>query len=131
MKNRKGTKVLLMCAIIAVFLLRVVWIYMPSMGTVTFMDPETGVTIEEALTREEVIAVKKILWGRIHWPEWLYGYPACAFDSNFSVVINGRCYMPAWCCGMVAVEENGDCRFMNVTEKQCEILQEIISSAGE
>lgn len=134
-KKRKIVAIVLIALTVAL-LLRIAWIYMPSEGTVTYYDQESGVTIEDELTREEIIAVKKILWGKIRWPEWLYGYPACGFGNIFSVTLNGTCYMPAWdSCGMMCakdVSSDDDNRtYINISERQKNILEEIISSRGE
>ena len=132
MKKRK--KIYILLIILAVLLLhRIAWIYWPSQGEVTFLNQQTGETVRDSLTGEETVAVKKILYGHIRWPEWLYGYPACGFGKSFSITLNGTCYMPAWdSCGMVAAEgASGICKYMNVTDQEKEILTDIITSRGE
>ena len=133
--KRKWVLRLLVC-VAAILLLRFIWIYMPSQGTVTFHDQDKGVTIETELTREEMVAVKKILWGKVKWPEGLYGYPACGFGDIYSITLNGTCYMPAWdSCGMICARDasfdDGHRSYINISLRQKQILDEIISSRGE
>jgi len=130
MKKRWKWIILVLAALL---LHRVVWIYWPSQGEVTYYEQETGETIRSTLTYEETVEVKKILSGHIRWPQWLYGYPACGFGEMFSITINGACYMPAWDgCEMVAVEGIlGICKYMDVTEQQKEMLVEIITARGK
>lgn len=133
MDRKKRIFLILTCIITAILVLRLVWIYTPSEGKVIYHVQETGVTIEDTLSYEETVAVKKILWGKIQWPEWIYGYPACGFGKIFAVVLDGKIYMPAWdSCGMLAVRElasgNGDCSYVNITQRQKAILEEIITS---
>lgn len=129
---RKGLKWIILCLVVLLFW-RIAWIYWPSEGEVTFHNQETEETIRETLTYEETVEVKKLLAGHIRWPEWLYGYPACGFGSAFSITIDGTCYMPAWDgCTMVAVKDMpGTCKYMDVTEREKEILVEIITSCGK
>ena len=132
-KKKKVVILILVCVIAAVLLLRSIWIYAPSEGTVIYHVQETGVTIEDPLSDEEMAAVKKILWGKIRWPKWLYGYPACGFGSIYAIILDGTCYMPAWdSCGMIGVgdttSDDGELTYINITRRQKEILDEIISS---
>ena len=134
-KKKKIIWCILLCVFVTVLLLRTISICVPSQGMVVFHMPETGVTVEDPLTKAEMVAVKKILWGRIRWPESLYGYPACGFGDLYAIVLDGVSYMPAWdSCGMIAVNDrdtaDAPCRYINITEKQKEILDEIIESRG-
>lgn len=124
---------ILACMTAAVLVLRLVWIYSPSEGKAVVLVQETGVTIEEPLSREETVAVKKILWGKIRWPEWFYGYPACGFGNIYAIVLDGKLYMPAWdSCGMLVVQdlaaEDGTYTYIDITQRQKSIFEEIIVS---
>lgn len=129
---RKRWKWLILCLAV-LMLCRIGWIYWPSQGELTFHIQETGETIREPLTREEIITVKKIVSGHIRWSELLYGYPACGFGDIFSITIDGVCYMPAWdSCGTVAVEGRlGVCKYMDISEEEKEILVDMITSIGK
>ena len=127
MRKRKNVRILLISLAVLV-LHRIAWVYWPSRAETTFLDPNTDETIQTVLTYEETVEVKKILSGHIRWPEWLSGSPACGFSECFSITIDGVCYMPAWDgCGTVMIEGwLGNCKFMDVTPEQKEILDEII-----
>lgn len=133
-KKKKKALLILFCAMAAVLLLRFAWIYTPSEGTVVYHVQETDVTVEEVLSAEEIIAVKRVLWGKIQWPRSLYGYPACGFGSIYAIILDGTYYMPAWdSCGMIGVQDSnsdGACRYINITQRQKQILDQIISSRG-
>lgn len=134
-KKNKCIWCILLCLLVAVLLLRTISIYVPSVGMVVFHMPETGITVEDPLTNSEMLAVKKILWGRIRWPQSLYGYPACGFGDIYAIILDGVYYMPAWdSCGMIAVKDrnvaDAPCRYINISEKQKTILDEIIESRG-
>lgn len=130
-KHKLAWIILIVLAVLALH--RFAWIYWPSRGEVKLYVSETGKTIRDPLTREELLTVKKILSGHLRWSELLYGYPACGFGNNFSITIDGVCYMPAWdSCGMVAVDGVfGGCKYMDLTEQEIETLVEIITSRGE
>jgi hypothetical protein len=130
-KKRKIIWILLLILCVVV-IQRIGWIYWPSQGEVTFYVPETGETIRDSMTREEIIAAKKILVGHIRWPQLLYGYPACYYEREFSITIDGVCYMPAKCCDMVVAEDSfGNRKYMNVSDSELNVLTEMISSRGE
>ena len=130
MGKKKIVLLICVCAFALAMLAGMVWIYLPSEASVVFYDPDLDVTIQENLSREETLQVKKILFGKIPWPEWLYGYPACGFGSMYAVVLDGMYYMPAWdSCGMVVVKNvSGDLAYINVNQHQKGILEEIIHS---
>ena len=135
MNKRKNNIPIWVYVIAAILLLRLVWVYTPSEAEVYFHVQETGITIEDHLSYEETVAVKKVLFGQIQWPEWLYGYPACGYGKIFAICMNGKYYMPSWdSCGMLAVMdasgEDNTCTYMNLSQRQIEILDEIISSRG-
>ena len=131
-KKRKIIWILLLILCVVV-IQRIGWIYWPSQGEVTFYVPETGETIRDSMTREEIIAAKKILVGHIRWPQWFYGYPACGFSNIFSITIDGVCYMPAWDgCEMVAVSRSFNTyKYMDVTQEEIQFLEQIIAARGE
>ena len=134
-KKQKIIWCILLCLLVTVLILRTISVHIPSEGLVVFYVPETGITVEAPLTKAEMVEVKKILWGRIRWPESLYGYPACGFGDIYAIILDGVYYMPAWdSCGMIGVQERGPadapCRYINITEKQKAILDGIIESRG-
>lgn len=135
MGKKRKILCILLCVVATVLLMRFIWIHTPSEGTVVYHEQETGVTVEDALTTEEMLAVKRILWGKIQWPESLYGYPACGFGSIYAIILDGTYYMPAWdACGMIGVQDaasDGECRYINITRRQKQILDQIISSRGD
>ena len=129
---RKRWKWIIIC-LAALLLCRFAWIFWPSKAVTTFYIPETKETVQEVLTYQEAVAVKKALFFHVRWPEWLYGYPACGFGEMFSITIDGVCYMPAWdSCEMVAVRGLFVGRkYINVTQQQKEMLEEIITGIDE
>ena len=117
------------CVLVAVLLMNAAWAFSPSQGKSFFYVQESGITVEDTLTSEEVRVVKEVLWGKIKWPQWLYGYPACGFGKAFAIELDGTYYMPAWdSCGMIAVcgSDSEVIRYINVTQRQKAILEEMI-----
>lgn len=134
-KKKKIVLLVLLCMMVAVLLLRTVWIYVPSEGKVIYHVQETGITIEDSLSYEEMVEVKRILWGKIRWPESIYGYPACGFGKIYAIILDGTYYMPAWdSCGMIGVQDcdsaDDTCTYINISDRQKVLLDEIISSRG-
>ena len=127
-KNKIMLSVFLL-VLVANVLLSAAWVFWPSEGKAIFYLQETGVTVENPLTYMEAVQVKQILYGKIRWPEWIYGYPACGYGKIFAINLDGTYYMPAWdSCGMVAVwdSDRDVYRYINVTQRQIAILEQMI-----
>ena len=135
-KKNKMILLISLCVMVAVLLLCAIWIFVPSEGKVIFHVQETGITVEDALSYREMVTVKWILCGKIRWPEWIYGYPACGFGTICAIVLDDTYYMPAWdSCGMLGVmdstSDEGKCTYINITDRQKDILNQIIKSRGD
>ena len=129
--KKKSILCLLACGIAAVLFLRVAAVYAPSEGTI-ILESNAGVSLEEPLSDEELVTVKKILWGKIKWPESLYGIPACGFAKSYSLMIDGTRYMMAMdSCGTRCVEEADTFCYINISDSQKNALQEMFTSRGK
>lgn len=131
-RKKKIILVLLLCIAAAALIQRFFYIHGPSQGTVIF-DDFAGNAFEEPLSKEEMIAVKKILWGKIPWPESLYGIPACGFGKSCSIILNDTRYMVAWdSCGTLCVEnafsDTGKSFYLNISGAEREIIDAIFDA---
>ena len=132
---KKGYKLLaLICACFAVIvLIRLAMVYTPSDGKVIFRDSVSGINIDEPLSQGETVAVKKILWGKIRWPESFYGVPACGFGRNMAIIIEDTRYMLAWdSCGTLCVESLSSAgetfSYMDISDKERAVIEEIFAT---
>ena len=131
--RRKKFLLIIMCVAAIVLLHRFIYIHVPAEGTVVFKAEEQEIYIEESLSDDEVVAVKKILWGKIRWSESLYGYPACGFYQEYAVIIGDVRYMLALdSCGTLCVESadvgSGSRFYMDISDAERDIFEEIFMS---
>ena len=130
MYDRKKWVLVLLCLIAAVLVVREVWVCSPSEGTVILRSEAQGLDIEDSMSKEEVMTAKRILWGRIRWPEWLYGSPACGFGRGYGFLLDGTLYMMAWdSCGTLCVKaDSGAYSYINISEPQKASLKKMFDS---
>ena len=130
MSKIKKTAIVVFCLIAVILVIRLVWVYSPSEGTVILRVEEQGIDIEDSMTEEELRTAKRILFGTIRCPEWLYGYPACGFGKVYGFVLDGTLYMMSWdSCGTLLVEDDsGNNYYIDITETQRVTLQEMFDS---
>lgn len=116
-------------AITVILFLKVLMVYIPTSATVIFDDYQ-GTAFEEPLTREETIAVKKILMGKIRWPEMIYGIPACGFSRSYAIEIDGVRYMLAWdSCGVLCAESSQASKsYINISDSERDIMEVFFAS---
>lgn len=128
MLRKKKCLWLLLFVLAILLFVRFVWIQTPSQGT-AILRTDTD-NIESPMTPEEVKTAKRILWGRIPWPEWLIGYPACGFGKVYGFTLDDTLYMMSWDgCGTLCVEdEEGKNYFINLFGFQRNALQEMFDS---
>ena len=123
------------CVITAVVLVHVAGIYAPSDGKILYEIKGTGIAQEDTLSEEEIVKMKTILWRKIRWPESLYGYPACGFNREFAIILDGTRYVLAWDgCGVICVEGTGinagRSFYISITKAEREIIADMFHARG-
>lgn len=93
-------------------------------------EETTGIAVEETLSEDELVTVKKILWGKPRWPESLYGVPACGFSRKYAFVLDDTRYMMSFDrCGTLCAEDfspgSSPQYYVDISDTDRQALQEI------
>lgn len=97
-------------------------------GSGTVVYDYDGISFTEELSPEEVQAVAKVLNGKpIDFA--LGGTPACGFDYNVAIIINGRRYGLA-CDSCGTVQDYGSLGYIHISMEERAVLEEIFTSRG-
>lgn len=97
-----------------------------SSGTVVY--DYDGISFEEKLTEEEVVAVKKVLNGKAIDPSFL-STPACGFNYDIAIIIDGRRFALA-CDDCGTVQDYGSLGYIHISDAERDVLEEIFTSRG-
>ena len=95
-------------------------------GTVVY--DRYGISFEEKLTEEEVKAVKNILNGKAIDFSFI-GRPACGFDDNVAIIIDGRRFALA-CDKCGTVKDYSSMGYIHISDAERQVLEEIFTSRG-
>jgi hypothetical protein len=103
-----------------------VWLGFGASGKVIY--DRYGISFEEELKREEAEAVKKVLSGKAIETA-LFGVPACGFDYDVAIIINGRRFGLALDgCGTVqAFDSMG---YIHISDEDRQVLEKIFTDRG-
>ena len=88
-----------------------------------------GISFEDDLTAEELVAVVEILNGKEQKIALFSGMPSCGFDPDIAIIINDTKYAIA-CDKCGTLQNCSNLRYIDISDSERLILEEIFTSRG-
>ena len=123
---KKIVCVVLLLAVILFIGCNRVWLGFDMSGWVVY--DRNGISFEMDLSGEEVMAVKEVLNGKAIDPSFM-STPACGFDYDVAIIINGRRFGLAL-DGCGTVQYFGSLGYIHISEAERQVLEEIFTARG-
>lgn len=103
-----------------------VWLGFDMSGWVVY--DRNGISFEMDLSGEEVMAVKEVLNGKMIDPSFM-STPACGFDYDVAIIINGRRFGLAL-DGCGTVQYFGSLGYIHISAEEQDVLEGIFTARG-